>query len=75
MERGACGVGPEAKGGASYDTSPPESGLRKEGPGLRDRGHDPTGIRWVVNQEDENGARFPIRFGVKVLSERKQGYT
>ena len=31
----------------------------------------PTGIRWVINQEDENGTRFPIRFGVKVLSERQ----
>ena len=27
----------------------------------------PTGIRWVVNQEDEDGIRFPIRFGAKVL--------
>ena len=31
----------------------------------------PTGIGWVINQEDENGARFPIRFGAKVLSERQ----
>ena len=31
----------------------------------------PTGIRWVVNQEDEDGIRFPIRFGAKVLSERQ----
>jgi hypothetical protein len=30
----------------------------------------PTGIGWVINQEDENGERFPIRFGAKVLSER-----
>jgi hypothetical protein len=35
----------------------------------------PTGIGWVINQEDENGARFPIRFGAKVLSERQRGYT
>jgi hypothetical protein len=34
----------------------------------------PTGIGWVVNQEDENGERFPIRFGAKVLSERQRGY-
>jgi hypothetical protein len=34
----------------------------------------PIGIGWVVNQEDENGERFPIRFGAKVLSERQQGY-
>jgi hypothetical protein len=30
----------------------------------------PTGIRWVINQEGEGGERFPIEFGVKVLSER-----
>ena len=30
-----------------------------------------TGIGWVVNQEDEEGTQFPIRFGVKVLSERQ----
>ena len=34
----------------------------------------PTGIGWVINQEDENGARFPIRFGARVLSERQRGY-
>ena len=34
----------------------------------------PTGIGWVVNQEDEDGMRFPIRFGAKVLSERQRGY-
>ena len=34
----------------------------------------PTGIRWVVNQEDEDGTRFPIRFGAKVLTERQRGY-
>ena len=33
-----------------------------------------TGIRWVINQEDDNGTRFPIRFGAKVLSERQRGY-
>ena len=32
----------------------------------------PTGIGWVVNQEDEDGIRFPIRFGAKVLSERQR---
>ena len=31
----------------------------------------PIGIRWVVNQEDKDGMRFPIRFGTKVLSERQ----
>ena len=30
----------------------------------------PTRIGWVINQEDENGTRFPIRFGVKVLSDQ-----
>ena len=29
----------------------------------------PTRIGWVINQEDDNGTRFPIRFGAKVLSE------
>ena len=34
----------------------------------------PTGIGWVVNQENEDGTRFPIRLGAKVLSERQRGY-
>ena len=34
----------------------------------------PTGIGWVINQEDEDDARLPIRFGAKVLSERQRGY-
>jgi hypothetical protein len=34
----------------------------------------PTGIGWVVNQEDENSERFPIRLGAKMLSERQRGY-
>jgi putative AlgH/UPF0301 family transcriptional regulator len=34
----------------------------------------PTGIGWVIHQEDENGARFSIRFGAKVLNERQWGY-
>ena len=34
----------------------------------------PTGIGWVISQEDEDGTRFPIWFGAKVLSERHQGY-
>ena len=34
----------------------------------------PTVIGWVINQEDDNGTRVPIRFGAKVLSERQQGY-
>ena len=28
----------------------------------------------MINQEDENSARFPIRFGAKILSERRRGY-
>ena len=32
---------------------------------------NPSGIRWVVNQEDENDTHFPIRFGVKVLRVRQ----
>jgi hypothetical protein len=34
----------------------------------------PTGIGWVINQEGEDGERFPIRFGAKVLRERQRGY-
>ena len=34
----------------------------------------PTGIRWVINQEDEDHTRFPIWFGAKVLNERQRGY-
>ena len=34
----------------------------------------PTGIGWVINQEDENCARFPIWFRAKVLSEQQRGY-
>ena len=34
----------------------------------------PTRIGWVINQEDENNTRFPIRFGAKVLSGRQRGY-
>ena len=34
----------------------------------------PTGIGWVINQADSDGARYPIRFGAKVLNERQCGY-
>ena len=34
----------------------------------------PTGIGWVVSQEDKAGMRYPIRFSAKVLSEWQQGY-
>ena len=37
-------------------------------------GTSPTRIGWVVKQEDKSGARFLIRFGAKVLSERHRGY-
>ena len=33
----------------------------------------PTGIRWVINQADSDGSRYPIRFGAKVLNERQRG--
>jgi hypothetical protein len=33
-----------------------------------------TGIGWVINQEDVNGERFPIRFAARVLNERQRGY-
>ena len=28
----------------------------------------------MINQEDEDGMRFPILFGAKVLTERQRGY-
>jgi hypothetical protein len=34
----------------------------------------PTGIGWVINQEDEDEKRYVIRFGAKVLSERQRKY-
>ena len=34
-----------------------------------------TGIGWVISQEDEDDTRFPFRFGAKVLSEQKRGYS
>jgi hypothetical protein len=34
----------------------------------------PTGIGWVISQEDDEDEIFPIRFGAKVLSERQRGY-
>ena len=34
----------------------------------------PTGIGWVINQEAEDGSRYAIRFGAKVLSLRQRGY-
>ena len=34
----------------------------------------PTRIRWVINQEDTEGDRNPIRFGAKVLNERQRKY-
>jgi hypothetical protein len=34
----------------------------------------PTGIGWVINQADSDGARYPIRFGAKVLNGRQRGY-
>ena len=34
----------------------------------------PIDIGWVINQEDENGIRYAIRFGAKFLSERQRMY-
>ena len=34
----------------------------------------PTGIGWVINQADSDGARYPLRFGAKVLNKRQRGY-
>ena len=33
-----------------------------------------TGIGWVNDQEGEDNARYAIKFGANVLSERQQGY-
>ena len=32
----------------------------------------PTGIGWVINQADSDGARYPIRFREKILNERQR---
>ena len=34
----------------------------------------PTGIGWVISQVNEEGSRYPIRFGAKVLNDRQRGY-
>jgi hypothetical protein len=34
----------------------------------------PTGIGWVINQEDEDDNRYAIRFRAKVLNERQRKY-
>ena len=34
----------------------------------------PTGIGWVVNEEEEGNVRYAVQFGAKVLSEREQRY-
>ena len=34
----------------------------------------PTGIGWTIGQDDENGNRYAIRFGAKVLSSHQRGY-
>jgi hypothetical protein len=34
----------------------------------------PTGIGWIINQEDEDDNRYAIRFGAKVLNERQRKY-
>ena len=34
----------------------------------------PIGIGWVISQLDEEGERYPIRFGAKVLSGRQRKY-
>jgi hypothetical protein len=34
-----------------------------------------TGIRWVINEEDQDDNRYAIRFGAKVLSDRQRNYT
>ena len=34
----------------------------------------PTGIGWVINQEDEDCNRYAIRFGAKVLGDKQRRY-
>ena len=34
----------------------------------------PTGIGWVINQEDDDNNRYAIRFGAKVLRDRQRNY-
>ena len=34
----------------------------------------PTGIGWVINQEDEDCNRYAIRFGAKVLGDKQSRY-
>ena len=42
---------------------------KKDAPIYRTVNMSPTGIGWVINQEDEGATRFTIRIGEKVLSE------
>ena len=74
MGQRAYGVDPETEGGPYYNTGSPESGLRQV-PHYITVDTSPTGITWMINQEDESGTRFPIRFRAKVLSEGQRGYT
>ena len=34
----------------------------------------PIGIGWVINQEDETGDRYAIRFGAKILHDQQRRY-
>ena len=34
----------------------------------------PTGIGWVIDQEDSEGNRYAVRFGAKVLQVRQRSY-
>jgi hypothetical protein len=36
---------------------------------------NPTRIKWVINQEDQDENRYAICFGAKVLSNRQRNYT
>ena len=35
---------------------------------------NPTGIGWVINQEDKDCNRYAIRFGAKVLGDKQRTY-
>ncbi|MCO5604917.1 hypothetical protein L7F22_059092 [Adiantum nelumboides] len=35
----------------------------------------PTGIRWALGQDDDEGHMYAVRFGAKVLNARQRGYS
>ena len=66
--------GPKAIANTYNCTGFTESGVQTSTPVYITVDTSLTGIRWVINQEDQDNTSFPIRFSVKVLSERQRGY-